>query len=74
MLGIKEFLKRFVHMRGVVLVLGCLKLCLKFLFGGNSVDSLCPGHDVMELKSFRTFIRSSSVLTLSLSVAFEEFL
>ena len=43
MLGIKEFLKRFVIVCGVR-----PRLYLKFLFSGNNVDSLCPGRDVMK--------------------------
>ena len=30
-------------------MLGRLMLCLKLFFRGNSDDSLCPGHDIMEL-------------------------
>ena len=41
MLGIKEFLKRFVILRGV-------GPRLYLTFRDNNFDSLCPGRDVME--------------------------
>ena len=46
LVGIKEFLRRFVIVRGV----GPM-LYLKFPFRGNNVDNLCPGRDVMEFRS-----------------------
>ena len=46
MLGIKEFLKRFVIVGGVG-----PRLYLKFIVWGYNVDNLCPGRDVLELRS-----------------------
>ena len=46
LVGIKEFLKRFVIVRGVG-----PRLYLEFLFRGNNVDNLCPGRDVIALRN-----------------------
>lgn len=50
-LGIKVFLKRLVLQRGIVKVLGHLRLYLEFLLADSNNESLCLGHDLIESKS-----------------------